>query len=132
MRTDDRTKVDDVPAVCSESLDGFLHGENRAENIDVVMKVKALFCNLSNSPEPKHSSVVDQNIQSSECGIDFFEQAFYIAGLGYVTLDRNRFASAVNDRLSHTFTAFLIGRIVHGDLCARRSQRCGNSGAYAF
>src|SRR5437667_11292798 len=73
MRADDRAEVDDAPAVGAESLDRFLHGENRPENIDVVVEVKALFGDLREGAEAEYPGVVDQNVQSSEGGIDFFE-----------------------------------------------------------
>src|ERR1700747_3467687 len=73
MRADDRAKVDDAAAVGPESLDRLLHGENRSENVDVVVEVKALFSNISDGSEAEYPGVVDQNVQSSECRIHFFE-----------------------------------------------------------
>src|ERR1700726_1972353 len=73
MRADDRAEVDDAPAVGSEFLDPLLHGENRAENVDVVVDVKALFGDLREGGEAEYPGIVDQNIQSSERGIHFFE-----------------------------------------------------------
>ena len=73
MRADDRAEVDDAPAVAPEPLDGLLHGENRPENVNVVVKVKALFGDLRDGAEAKYAGVVDQNVQSSERGIHFFE-----------------------------------------------------------
>src|SRR5437667_5961289 len=73
MRADDRTEVDDAPAVGSEPLDRLLHGENRPENVDVVMEVKALFGDLREGAETEYSGVVDQNVQSSERGMHLVE-----------------------------------------------------------
>src|SRR6266436_3841435 len=73
MRADDRAEVDDAPAVGPESLDRLLHGENRPENVDVVVEVKALFGDLRERAEAEYPGVVDQNVQSSERRIHFFE-----------------------------------------------------------
>src|ERR1700676_4306503 len=73
MRTDDEAEVDDAPAVGPEPLDRLLHRENRPQNVDVVVEVKALFGDLREGAEAEHSGIVDQNVQSSERGIHFFE-----------------------------------------------------------
>src|SRR5258706_14344880 len=73
MRADDRAEVDDAPAVGPEPLDRLLHGENRPENVDVVMEVKALFGDLREGAEAEYSGIVDQNVQSSERRMHFFE-----------------------------------------------------------
>src|SRR5437879_13854806 len=73
MRADDRAEVDDAAAVGPEALDRLLHGENRPENVDVVVEVKALFGDLGEAAEAEYSGVVDQNVQSSERGMHFFE-----------------------------------------------------------
>src|SRR6476659_359788 len=73
MRTDDRAEVDDAPAVGPEPLDRLLHGENRPENVVVVMEVTALFSSLLKGAEAEYPGVVDQNIQSLERRIHFFE-----------------------------------------------------------
>src|ERR1700757_3276899 len=65
MRADNRAEVDDAPAVGAEPLDRPLHGENRPENVDVVVEVKALFRDLREVAETEYSGVVDQNVQSS-------------------------------------------------------------------
>jgi len=43
MRAHNRAEVDDATAIGPESLDRLLHGENRPENVNVVVEVKALF-----------------------------------------------------------------------------------------
>src|SRR5882757_5614771 len=68
MRAHNRTEVDNATAFGPESLDRFLHGENRPENVDVVVKVKAFFGDFRESSEAEYPGVVDQNIQSSERG----------------------------------------------------------------
>src|SRR5271169_3247960 len=73
MRADDRAEVYDATAVGPEPLDRLLHGENCPENVDVVVEMKALFGDLGDGTETEHSGVVDQNVQSSECRIHFFE-----------------------------------------------------------
>src|SRR5260221_3250776 len=73
MRAHDRAEVDDAPAVGTEPLDRLLHGENRPENVDVVVEVKALFGDLREGAEAEYPGVVDQNVQPSERGIHFFE-----------------------------------------------------------
>jgi hypothetical protein len=73
MRADNRTEVDNAPAVGSEALDRLLHGENRPENVDVVVEVKALFGDFRDGSEAEYPGVVDQNVQSSERRIHFFE-----------------------------------------------------------
>src|ERR1700731_2899620 len=73
MRADDRAEVDDAPAVGPEPLDRLLSGENRPENVDVVVEVKARFGNLREGAEAEYAGVVDQNVQSSERRIHFFE-----------------------------------------------------------
>src|ERR1700751_3625814 len=73
MRVDDRTEVDDAAAVGAEPLDRLLHRENRPENVDVVVEVKALFGDLRDGAEAEYPGVVDQNVQSSERRIHFFE-----------------------------------------------------------
>src|SRR5438128_11801191 len=73
MRADDGAEVDDAPSVGPEPLDRLLHGENRPENVDVVVEVKALFGNLRKGAEAEYSGVVDQNVQSAERGMHFFE-----------------------------------------------------------
>ena len=52
---------------------GLLRGENRTENVDVVVEVKTLFGDLRKGAEAEYPGVVDQNIQSSELGIHFIE-----------------------------------------------------------
>src|SRR3981081_4324840 len=73
MRAEDRAGVDDAPSVGPEPLDRLLHGENRPENVDVVVEVKALFGNLREGAEAEYRGVVDQNVQSSKRRIHFFE-----------------------------------------------------------
>src|SRR5271169_2948330 len=73
MRADNGAEVDDASAVSAKPLDCLLHGENRPENVDVVVKVKALFGDLREGAEAEYAGVVDQNVQSSERGIHFFE-----------------------------------------------------------
>src|SRR5258708_14764969 len=73
MRADDRAEVDDAPAVGAEALDRLLHGENRTENVDVVVEVKALFGDLREGPQEEYSGVVAQNVQPSERRIHFFQ-----------------------------------------------------------
>src|SRR6202011_4577618 len=73
MRADDRAEVDDAPAIGPEPLDRFLHGENRPENVDVVVEVKARFGDLREGAEAEYPGVVDQNVQSSERRIHSFE-----------------------------------------------------------
>ena len=73
MRADDRAEVDDAPAVGAEPLDRLLHGENRPENVDVVVQVKAFFADLLEGAEAEDPGVVDQNVQSSERRIHFFK-----------------------------------------------------------
>ena len=73
MRTDDGAEVDDAAAVGPEPLDRLLHGENRPENVDVVVEVKALYRDFREGAEAEHPGVVDQNVQSSERRIYFFE-----------------------------------------------------------
>ena len=51
MRADDRAEVDDAPAVSAEPLDRLLHGENRPENVDVVVEVKALLVISAKAPK---------------------------------------------------------------------------------
>src|SRR5882724_5518851 len=65
MRADD--------TVGPEPLDRLLHGENRPENVDAVVEVKALFGDLGDGAEAEYPGVVDQNVQSSERRIHFFE-----------------------------------------------------------
>ena len=73
MRADDRAEVDDAPAVGPEPLDRLLHGENRPENVDVVVEVKPLFADLLEGAEAEYPGIVDQHVQSSERRIHFLE-----------------------------------------------------------
>src|SRR5258708_610538 len=73
MRPDDGAQVDDAPAIGPEPLDRLLDGENRPENVDVVVEAKAFFGDLREGAEAEYPGVVDQNIQSPERGIHFFE-----------------------------------------------------------
>src|SRR5258706_3237647 len=73
MRADDGAEVDDASSVDPEPLDRLLSGENRPENVDVVMEVEALFGDLREGAEAEYPGVVDQNVQPSERGIHFFE-----------------------------------------------------------
>src|SRR4029077_3219761 len=73
MRADDGAEIDDAPAAGAEARDRFLHRENRPKHVDVEVQMKALFGDLSESAEAEDASVVDQNVESSECGIDFIE-----------------------------------------------------------
>ena len=50
-----------------------LLAENRSENIDVVVEVKAFLSNLREGTEAEYPCVVDQNVQFSKCGIHFSE-----------------------------------------------------------
>src|SRR5256885_5957098 len=62
-----------LPPVGSEPLDRLLCTENRSENVDVVVEVKALFGDLCEGAETEYPGIVDQNVQPSELGIHFFE-----------------------------------------------------------
>src|SRR6266853_3477785 len=73
MRADDRAEIDNATAVGPEPLDCLLHGENRPENVDVVVEVKPLFAHLLEGAEAEYPGVVDQNVRSSERRIHFFE-----------------------------------------------------------
>src|SRR5580704_19671001 len=73
MRGHNGAEVDDAPATGAEPLDRLLHGENRPENVDVVVEVKTLFGSLREGAEAEYPGVVDQNVQSSERRIHFFE-----------------------------------------------------------
>src|SRR5207237_10187978 len=73
MRAHNGAEVDDAPAVGPEPLDRLLHGENRPENVDVVVEMKALFGDLRQGAEAEYPGVVAQDVQSSERGIHFFE-----------------------------------------------------------
>ncbi len=66
MRAHNRAEVDDAPAVLAEPLDRLLHGENRPENVDVVVEVKALFSNVREGAEAEYPGVVDQNLPNTE------------------------------------------------------------------
>lgn len=46
MRAEDRAEVDDAPAVGPESLDRLMDGENRSENVAVVVELKVPFGDL--------------------------------------------------------------------------------------
>src|SRR5260370_5098678 len=59
MRADDRAEVDDAPAVGPEPLARLLHGENRPENVDVVVEVKALFGDFREDAEAEYPGGVD-------------------------------------------------------------------------
>jgi len=85
------------------------------------MEVKALFGNLREGAEAEYAGVVDQNIQSPERGIHFFEQPRDICGVGHVGPDRDRLAPTANDCPSDPFGASPVGGIVQGD--ARESRR---------
>src|SRR5689334_6637955 len=122
MRADDGTEVDDAPSVGPEPLDSLLHRENRPENVDVVVEMKALFGDFHEGAETEYSCVVDQNVQSSEGGIHLVEQSCDICGPGHVGPDRNRLTPAVGDRMSNAFGSFPVGGIVHGHASARSSQ----------
>jgi hypothetical protein len=125
-------KVDDAPAIGTEPLDRRLHSENHPENVDIVAGVKALFANFRQGTKAEYPGVVDQNVQSSECGIHFLEQPRDFCGLGHVGPDCDRLAPVVRDRLSHSFGASLVGGVVHGHTRAGSSQGGCNPTAYAF
>src|SRR5258708_22544862 len=72
MRADDRAEIDDAPAVGPEPLDRLLRGENRPENVDVVVEVKALFGDLREGAEAEYARLVDPNVHPSEPRIHFF------------------------------------------------------------
>src|SRR6266478_4796597 len=72
MRADDGAEVDDTTAIGPESLDRLLHGENRPEYVDFVMKVKAFFGDFREGSEAEYPGVVDQNVQPSERRMHFF------------------------------------------------------------
>src|SRR5256712_3352125 len=73
MRAHNGAEIDDATAVGAEPLDRLLHGENHPENVDVVVEVKAVFGDLCEGAETEYSGIVDQNVQSSERGMHFFE-----------------------------------------------------------
>ena len=58
MRADDRAEVDDAPAVAPEPLDRLLRGENRPENVDGVVEVKALFGDLREGAEAEYPALL--------------------------------------------------------------------------
>jgi hypothetical protein len=68
-----RFEINDASAVGAEPLDRLLRGENRSENVEVVVEVKTLFGNLREGAEAEYPGVVDQNVQSPERRIHFFE-----------------------------------------------------------
>src|SRR6266702_181798 len=55
-----------LPPSAPNRLIASLHRENRPENVDVVVEVKALFGDLREGAEAEYSGVIDQNVQSSE------------------------------------------------------------------
>lgn len=73
MGTDDGAEIDDAPALGAEALNRLLHHENRPEYVAVVVKVEALLGDVRKRAEPEDPGVVDQNVEFSERGIDFFE-----------------------------------------------------------
>src|SRR5256712_11997546 len=73
MRADDRAEVDDAPAVGPEPLDRLLHGENRPENVDVVVEVKALFGEPRAGAEAEYPRGADQNVRSYTPRMPLFE-----------------------------------------------------------
>jgi hypothetical protein len=73
LPADDGGEINDAPALIAEPLDRLLHGENRPENVDVVVEVKALLGDVREGAEAEYAGVVDQNVQPSERGIHFFE-----------------------------------------------------------
>ena len=121
-----------LPPSATEPLDRRLPSENHPENVDVIVGVKALLGNFREGAKAEYPGVVDQNVQSSERGIHFLEQARDFRGLGHVGPDCDRIASAVRDRLSNPFGASPVGGIVHGHLRARSCQGGRNPTAYAF
>src|ERR1700751_1525980 len=84
MRADDRAEINDAPALGAEPLDRLLHHENRAEHVDVVVDVKTLFGDIREGAEAENPGVVDEDVESSERGIHFFEKPCDICGLGHV------------------------------------------------
>jgi len=58
MGADDGAEIDDAAAIGAEAFDGLLHHENRAEHVDVVVKVETLFGNLRESTEAEDARVV--------------------------------------------------------------------------
>jgi hypothetical protein len=110
-----------LPPSATEPLDRRLPSENHPENVDVIVGVKALLGNFREGAKAEYPGVVDQNVQSSERGIHFLEQARDFRGLGHVGPDCDRIASAVRDRLSNPFGASPVGGIVHSHLRAAKA-----------
>ena len=109
---DDRAEIDDAPALGTKALDRLLHHENRLEHVDVVVNVKALLADLRESAEAKEPGVVDQHVESTEDGVDFFEEPGDICGFGHVGPDGNLLTPAADDSLSHPFGAFPVRGVV--------------------
>ena len=61
MRAHDRAEVDDAPAGGAEPLDRLLHGENRPENVDVVVEVKTLFGSSDREGAERVAQVIIDN-----------------------------------------------------------------------
>ena len=96
------------------------------------MHVKTLFGDGCEGSEAENPGIVDQNVQSTEGGIDFFVQPRNICGLGHVAPDCDRLAAAVTDRLNDAFRALPVGEMIHGHARACSGQGRCNPAAYAF
>lgn len=132
MGADDGTQIDDASAFCAEPFARLLSRENHAENVDVVVEVKALFGNLCQGAEAEHAGVVDQNVQSSKRGIHFFEQPRDICGFGDIGADRYRLTAGISNRLNHSIGPFLVRRVIYGHARALVGKCPCDATAYAF
>jgi 3-oxoacyl-[acyl-carrier protein] reductase len=61
MRGHNGAEVDDAPATGAEPLDRLLHGENRPENVDVVVEVKTLFGSSDREGAERVAQVIIDN-----------------------------------------------------------------------
>jgi hypothetical protein len=67
-RADNGADVDDASPVGPEPLDWLLHGENRPENVDVVVDVKTVFGDLGEGAEAEYPGVVKTSrLPNAEC-----------------------------------------------------------------
>ena len=90
---DDRADVDDGSAVGADELDGFLGGEEEAEDVEVELLVEVLGCDGSDGLEVVDAGVVDEDVDLAVGLFGLGEELLDVFELGDVALDGDGLAA---------------------------------------
>ena len=112
-----------LPPLAVEVLRRFLGGQQKAEDVEVELRVEELFGDLVERREGIDAGVVDQNVELAEGLLGFGEEAGDVGLLRYVALHGDGFAALGGDGGDDLAPRPLAGRIVDDDGRALSCER---------